>query len=96
MTQESTGYIVTDNELIHGYGPSADAAWADAIRTLDMARIKLLADDEDSTEELGSWMRASDLKIRPASPQMLADVEAKGGAIGWRIRDGVAITCDEE
>lgn len=89
------GYIVTDNELIHGCGAAADAAWKDACDTLRQERIVLLGDDDDSGEQHGSWMRESDLVIRSATRALLDAVQAKGGAIGWRVARGVACTHEE-
>ena len=94
MTIEAAGYIVTDNELIHGVGATADEAWADALTILHDARIVLLSDDDD-TEQYGSWMRESYLHIRSASAGLLRDVEDKGGDCGWHMAGGVACTRDE-
>jgi hypothetical protein len=98
MTQtiEAAGYIIADNEgIIHGCGATADAAEADMERTMNMANITLLEDTDDTTDQLGSWTLRSGLKTYPASATLLADVEGKGGAIGWDTIRGVACTNDE-
>lgn len=88
-------YIIADDNLIYSTGATVDAAWAEARSTLASAQVQLISDDADSTECFGSWMRESDLRCHPASPRLVADVDDMGGAIGWRLRDGVAITVDE-
>jgi hypothetical protein len=91
-TVKTAGYIVTDNEgAIHGAGVTADEAWADMKVTMEWAGIALLSDDADSSEELGSWTRESNLTIRPAGASLLAAIEAGGGTISWgRDSHGVA------
>ncbi len=89
------GYVVTDNELVHGYGATADAAWGDARDTLRHAGTVLLGDSDDSDGQHGPWMRESALVIRSATRALLDDVAAKGGAIGWHMARGVACTRDE-
>jgi hypothetical protein len=91
----AAGYVVTDNELIHGYGDTADAAWADMERTMAAAQIHLLDDDDDSHERVDSWARRSDFTVRAASAALLADTKTMGGAIGWYDVGGVACTTAE-
>lgn len=88
-------YIIADDNLIYSTGATVDAAWAEARQTLTSAQVQLIGDDADSDDCRGSWMRESDLRCHPASPGLVADVDARGGAIGWRVRDGVAITVNE-
>jgi hypothetical protein len=92
-TIPSTGYIVGDNEgVIYGYAPTLDAAWTNAETYFRNASIALLDDDADSTEQLGSWCRRSDLIARPASAALIANVEDGGATDGWWMRNGVACT----
>ena len=92
-TIEAAGYIVVDKEgLIYGCGSTAAGAWQEAEETLRQASIKLLSDDDDSTEELGSWTRASGFETWPASAALITQADEAGGAIGWRSVDGVAVT----
>lgn len=93
----AAGYIVYDNEgLIHGYGPTADAADADMRRTMDIANIKLLSDADDSTAEVGSWTRESGMKTIAATRALLDMVDSRGGNCAWRTVGGVACTREEE
>lgn len=92
-----SGYVVADKSgLIHGIGDSASSAWADAESTLGHAGIAILSDDDDTSEELGSWMRRSDLVAWPATAALIQDVETRGGAIAWTNIGRVACTVDEE
>lgn len=95
-TMTAAGYIINDNEgIIYGTGATVDAAWADAEYAFRTARVALLDDDDDSTEQLGSWTRRSGLTVHPASAALLAEVESKGGDLAWRKVGGVAVTRDE-
>lgn len=95
MAITATGYIAYDNEsLIHGYGTTADAADADMRRTMAAANIRLLADDDSSTEQ-GSWTRESGLTIAPATAALLELVEEHGGNCAWWSVGGVGCTVDE-
>ena len=92
----STGYIVADNNgTIHGLGATADLAWEDMERALSAAGIAILDDDADSTEEDGSWTRASGMKIWASTQGLLDDVAKRGGTIAWDRCGMVACTCDE-
>jgi len=96
MSMISAGYIVFDNNgTIHGCGATADAAWSDYKTTMAEANIAVLEDDEDSTEQDGSWTRASAMQIRAASAALLALVNARGGDVAWDTVGGVACTRDE-
>lgn len=88
-------HIITNGILIYGAAETVDAAWAHARAELAYAQIQLIDDDADSDACFGSWMRESDLVCMPATPALVADVADMGGAIGWRERDGVAMTTDE-
>jgi hypothetical protein len=95
-TTTAAGYIISDNEgIIHGAGATVDLAWADAEATFATARIVLLGDDDDSTEQHGSWTRRSGLTVRPATAALIEEIDAKGGACGWRTVCGVACTIEE-
>jgi len=99
MTNQA-GYIMADNNgTIHGFGSTPDAARADAIEYLSHAMILLVADDADE-EEIpceASWMRASDLRLYPASPALMAAVPDLGGDIAWRLdANRIAVLWDEE
>ena len=102
MTQTSikdSGFIVSDDTCIWGRGATADAAWADMLREMAMARIEVLSDaeaDAHENENDGNWTRASSFTTQPASAALLAEVEARGGNIAWGDVGGVACTRDEE
>ena len=98
---EAAGYIVHDNEVIWGDGATADAAWKNFRAAMKKAGVVILAAGQDSGEHfeswtrLGAWTRESDHTIRPATAGLLADFKARGGAISWGTRDGVACTIQE-
>lgn len=86
-----TGYIITDNEnTIHGSGNTVDAAWEDAGYTFGCAGVTLLEDDDDASAEMGKWMYRSQLRVLPATPALLDEIERDGGLVAWRLVDGVA------
>ena len=87
----SAGYIITDGTLIHGSGLTSVAAWDSARECLEMARVTLLGDDDD-TEQHGSWMRLSDLRCHPATAALIDKVDTAGGDVSWSRRDGIACT----
>jgi hypothetical protein len=90
------GYVIADNDdVIHGHGITLDAAWTHAEAEFDGAGIALLGDDDDSTEQDGSWTRRSELTEWPASLALLVALADCGGAISWRRVGGVACTVDE-
>ena len=92
-TIQTAGYVVTNNEAIWGVGATADAAWSDFENQMEMANVSIVGDAVDDMD--GSWTRESDYTIRPATAALLAEVDAKGGNIGWSTRGGVACTRDE-
>ncbi|CAB4144342.1 hypothetical protein UFOVP469_25 [uncultured Caudovirales phage] len=88
-------YVLTDNTLIYGMGETSDEAWTDGRQTLEYAQVQLIDDDADTDACHGSWMRESDLRCLPATRGLVTEVAENGGAIGWRERDGFAMTRDE-
>lgn len=76
----AAGYIVTDNELICGFGRTADEAQQDAVWTAEAARIDLSPDH---------------LMLRAASNGLLTTLETMGGVSAWFDRAGVACTREE-
>lgn len=90
------GYIVHDNnDTIHGYGPTADAAYADMRATMAAAQIQLISDDEDSYDIQESWTRESAMKTIPATAALLDLVETHGGDCGWDRVGMIACTNEE-
>ena len=59
------------------------------------AGVVILTTDQDADEQLGSWTREENYKIRQATAGLLANVEARGGAIAWEVASGVACTVQE-
>jgi hypothetical protein len=91
------GHIVHDKEgIIHGCGYSADDAWADMLRTMKHANIKLLDDDADTSKQSGSWALASDMQTAPATAALLQHVIDHGGDCTWGKVGIVACTVEEE
>jgi len=95
-TSEAAGYIVFDNNYtIHGYGESVDEAWSVYKETMADAGITVLDEDEDSSEQIGEWTRASGMRVIAASQKLLADIEEQGGDIAWHGVNDVAVTQSE-
>ena len=105
-TIESAGFIVLDNELIHGTGTTAQAAWDDLLNTMIQANIHMIddrkyrtaeqeADDEAIQDAGGSWTKASGFRILPASAALLAQIDTHGGNLAWTYVSGVCCTVEE-
>lgn len=87
------GYFVTDNELIHGTGETADLAWADMLDTMHQAQIRVVTEPtEAQLDDGGEWVRESAFTIKPATAALIQAVKDFGGQIGWAMRNGVACT----
>lgn len=96
-TLQSAGYIVCDNEAIHGYGPTADEAWADFMNTMAQANIRVVAEpDEADIDSPGDWTRESDYQIKSASAGLIQRVKDQGGNLAWSYVSGIACTREEE
>jgi len=92
-TITAAGYIVADNNnTIYGTGESVADAWNEMTRVMREAQVVLLADDDDSTDQLGSWTRESGFQVWPATRALLAQVDDQGGDLAWREVGGVACT----
>lgn len=95
---EFGGYIVFDAEngnatgIIYGRGPTSDEAWADFIREMEMARIKVVGEiDDDHIEcEWPDQTPANRYRIIAASKRLIQEIEQKGGDLGWSTIDGIA------
>ena len=93
----AAGYIVHDDSgVIYGYGATDKAAWDDMRTNMELDGIKLLGEDDDATDELGSWTRESSMTVMPASKALLEMVEVEGGDCSWSNINGIACTTDEE
>jgi hypothetical protein len=100
---ECAGYIVSNNDVIWGTGATAQTAWDDFLDGMKQASVKVIDDvdeNDDATNDMiengHEYTRASDHKIEPATAALLAEVEARGGAISWAKIGGVCCTRDEE
>jgi hypothetical protein len=91
------GYIVTTNETIFGTGATEDAAWANFLDGMKQAGLRVV--DEltiNSHGDVGEDETLSSLySIRSATAALIADVEARGGDIGWHSANGVCCTRTE-
>lgn len=94
---EHAGFIVTNNEAIWGFGPTADAAWQDFLNGMASARVRVVDEPTEADLDDGAnWTREGDYTIRSASAALLRKVETHGGAIAWSHRNGVCCTREEE
>jgi len=89
-------YITHTDDLIYGVGASGADSRIEAHRCLGAAHIHLLRDDDDATDQQGSWMRVSTLRTTPCTDALAALVEARGGDCSWQIVDGVADVVDRD
>lgn len=87
MTNDATGFIATDRDMIaiYGTGPTEEAALADA----QDAGPFFAADGETVIPP------ADALRVYPATAALLAQVKEEGGAIAWDTICGVACTIAE-
>lgn len=77
-----------DGHAIFGIGATADAAWrevVDAVRYFHDRFGNTISPQE---------ARETQFRTYPATADLIAEVDAKGGAIAWQIVDGVACTID--
>lgn len=82
---KTTGYVAIHTETkltIDGVGDTAEAAITDALSN------GALFDAEG--EELTEAEARAKFETYPATPALLAKIDAEGGAIGWDERDGIA------
>jgi hypothetical protein len=94
MTIEPAGYVIFDNEAIHGAGKTADEAWDDFERAMKAAGTSLV--DEAPDEDMpGNWTKRSNFSIRSASENLLWKVRYQGGDIAWAVCNGIACTMQE-
>lgn len=95
MTQ-AAGYVIHDDTALWGTGATEAAAWANFDANMAAAHVTVVdggAPDQDGTG--GSFADRGSFSAMPATAALIADVDARGGAIGWSIVDGVACTVDE-
>jgi hypothetical protein len=89
------GYIVFDNErIVHGFGGTANAAFARHLETARDAEIMLIGDNEEAPEGV-AWARKSDFNIRSATADLLTQIEERGGDVAWLSVGGIACTREE-
>lgn len=96
----SAGYIVTDkaHSAIHGFGATADEAWADMISGLSNAGVTVIGDiyDADISVEWPEQTPANNYEISAATKGLLDAVATQGGNIAWRRRGAVSCLPDEQ
>ena len=95
------GYIVHDNEVIWAVGETEQRAWDAFVAEEERAGCRVVPDDselpESEAHSLGvRYVREGDFHIQAASKALLDQVEAQGGAIQWRVVNGVACTVAED
>jgi hypothetical protein len=93
MAITQAGYIVTDDTAIWGTGATSEAAWDDMVENMRRAGTEVIY--EPACDMDGKTL-ASGFNIEPATAALIAQVEVRGGAIGWGHNGGIACTSDEE
>jgi len=90
-TPIATGYMIQDIQgtAIYGIGSTVNDAWAEVVR--DAGPFFDAYGEEIPDEDAF----ATQFKAFGASAALMAQVEAEGGAISWRVVRGVGITMDE-
>jgi hypothetical protein len=96
QTLPSAGFIVADDTAIWGVGETRAAAWADMLRGMAEAGIRVLGDGEEKVDEFEATTEASSFHTRPATAALIAAVENNGGSFAWGEASGVACTREEE
>lgn len=87
---EETGFIVVDQNAIHGIGMTQDSAWRDMEESMKTAKIPHWSEIEpDSWGNPAPW-KEEDFKTIPASLALLRQVLDFGGNVGFEIVDGIA------
>ena len=99
-TTKTTGFIVTNETSIWGYGATKEAASASFLDEMKTGGIRVVSDDEMNTlletSNADACTRASGFTTEAATPALIAQVEELGGGIVWGYVDGVACTRAEE
>ena len=90
-TPIATGYMIQDIQgtAIYGIGSTVDEAWAEVVRDAGPFFDRYgeeIPDEEAFTTQFTAY---------GASAALLAQVEAEGGAISWKVVRGVGVTMEE-
>ena len=100
ITTTTTGFIVTDETAIWGYGATKEAASASFLDGMKNAGIRVVSDGEMNTLlEAGNadaCTRDSGFTMETATPALVSEVDTRGGNIAWGYVNGVACTRAEE
>ena len=94
-TIQAVGFVISNNEAIWGYGPTADPAWNSFRAEVTMGGVTILGDGDDSGDQYGSWTREAGHRCLSASADLLTAVETRGGNLSWATANGVACTREE-
>ena len=89
-------YIIEgEGALIYGAGDTPDAAWANAVESLAIAQITVVADDAgpDADGDPPSFRRCHVICVEAS--EALASAVLDGSWRMWTVRDGIAMTMDE-
>lgn len=98
---KSAGYIVHDNEVIWAVGDTEQRARDKFTAEEERQGCRYVPDDFELPERMRlalgvRYVREGDFDIRAASKALLDQINAQGGAIQWRVVDGVACTVAED
>jgi hypothetical protein len=93
----AAGYVVHDGHrlgggvaAIWGHGPTAEVAEANFRQVMATAQVTILGPGEQLTDRAQNFTHSASYRTIPATAALLALVEAMGGAIAWRVVDGIA------
>ena len=84
MTIEAAGYIITNETAIWGFGDTKEAAWANFLDELSAAGVQIVEREfDDMPSEIRTEAQLDmEFSIEPATADLIATVQSRGGAIG--------------
>lgn len=93
MSIQSSGFIVTGQDAIWGFGATETEAWNDFKRGMKAANVEIV--DSVPEDGSGSYAIESDYEVEAATQALIDSVQASGGDISWS-KIGVVCCTDEE
>lgn len=89
-------FIITNEVAIWATGETVEAAWADFRTVMHNASIRVIDEPEEPAFGEAPPAVISEYRCEPATPALVADVAARGGAISWDHLPGGTACTDTE
>lgn len=89
------GYIITDETAVWGVGATEAEAWANFHQGMETAGVRVVSDDEDTSDDVGTTTRRSGYGVEPATAALMELIADAGGQVRYAHAGRVACTIDE-